>query len=174
MLQASKHDPAADHWGNLSRLASRAFASRFELDVAAAASRGELPILDSEAFVAARVICPAMQTFTAIRTMCSAARPTSSDSAPLDPDIESGGRCLVSVCISLSCSLPLTFVLQEIGDKRRRLDKRKMVAAVSTFGTIEAGTLATCGTIDASPATQECVRTACESGATAPSADAAE
>ncbi len=154
-MQASKHDPSADHWGNLSTLASRAFASRFQLDVAAATSRGEVSISDARNNVAARVICPAMQTFAAIRTMCSSVHPLSSDSAPAHVDIDSEGSSLVRMnCASLSCALLLILPVLQVGEKRRRLEKRKIAESD-----------ASCSTKEASTAIQESAQIVCASGA---------
>ena len=103
LLQANARDPSSDHWDGLSRLASRAFASRFELDMAAAKSRGQASGMDARSAEAVRSACPAIQTLTAVRAMCSA-HPPKSDSPHAEACVDDDGASFVSiVCMSLSC-----------------------------------------------------------------------
>ena len=102
LLQATARDPSSDHWDGLSRLASRAFASRFELDMAAAKSRGQASGMDARSAEAVRSACPAIQTLTAVRAMCSAHPPKSDSHAAAC--VDDGGVSFVSIVfMSLNC-----------------------------------------------------------------------
>lgn len=64
----------------MSRLASRSAAARFQLDAAAAVSRGREHASDNNIAAASLGVCPAIQTLAAVRVMCSSQHAT--DPAP--------------------------------------------------------------------------------------------
>jgi hypothetical protein len=95
VMQASARDPSSDHWANLSTLASRAFAARFDLDVAAAKCCGQVSDADAWNTAAVRSFHPAIQTFSCLRAMCSANQPVLEPLLAGGTD-EDGGSSLVS------------------------------------------------------------------------------